>query len=548
MTAMDCDVAIIGAGPTGLTVANLLGQVGVRVVLVERNQGTVEEPRAVSIDDESLRTMQAIDLADAIIKDVALDYGSYYFSPSGECFAKVEPTTREYGFSRRSAFAQPRLEATLRAALARFSSVETLFGCRCETVLEHDSGVSLTVTMQAGTNNGGKRTVRARYLVACDGARSAIRKHIGATLIGSTYRQRWLIVDLASTKERLRQTRIVCNPDRPLITLPGPGGTRRYEFMLRDGESEEAAVDAEFVHGLLAAHGPDADAPIVRRQVYAFHARVADRWSTQRIFLAGDAAHLSPPFAGQGMNSGIRDAHNLGWKLAEVVKGRLGPALLETYQFERAPHASALIQLAINIGRVMMPTSHIQAFAVRSGFRLAGLVPGLQDYFAQMKFKPKPFYRDGFVVPRDGDLKLAGRMLPQPSVERADRSRAMLDQCMGNGFCLIAYGADAQRTAAPAARFDFGLPDLRCLAILPSIYSPDPDVGGEIETLRDHAGGLASVISSDRDVLILVRPDRYVAAATVCTPASLRELAAATKALVARTRTSDEDEGARSAA
>jgi 3-(3-hydroxy-phenyl)propionate hydroxylase len=548
MTTMECDVAILGAGPTGLTVANLLGQAGVRVVLIERNQGTVEAPRAVSIDDESLRTMQAIALADAVIKDVALDYGSYYFSPSGECFAKVEPTTREYGFPRRSAFAQPRLEATLRAALERFSSVETLFGCRCETVREHDSGVTLALTMQAGTNGESKRTIRARYLVACDGARSAIRKQIGATLAGSTYRQRWLIVDLASTKERLRQTRIVCNPDRPLITLPGPGGTRRYEFMLRDGESEEAAVDPDFVHGLLAAHGPDADAPVVRRQVYAFHARVVDRWSTRRIFLAGDAAHLSPPFAGQGMNSGIRDAHNLGWKLAEVVKGRLGPTLLETYQVERAPHASVLIQLAINIGRVMMPASHAQAFAVRSGFRLAGLVPGLQDYFAQMKFKPKPFYRDGFVIPQDGELNLTGRMLPQPSVELMDRSRKMLDACMGNGFCLIAYGVDAQRTAAAAARLDFGLSDLRRLAILPSIYNPDPDIEGTIETVRDHAGAFASVISSDRDVLILVRPDRYVAAATQGTPAGMHELAAATKALVARTRMSNEDEGTRSAA
>jgi 3-(3-hydroxy-phenyl)propionate hydroxylase len=544
MTAMDCDVAIIGAGPTGLTVANLLGQAGVRVILIERNQGTVEAPRAVSIDDESLRTMQAIGVVDAALEDVALDYGSHYFSPAGECFAKVEPTTREYGFPRRSAFAQPRLEATLRKALARFSCVEALFGCRCETVLEHDSGVTLALTM----NDASKRTVRARYLVACDGARSAIRKHIGATLMGSTYQQRWLIVDLASTKERLRQTRIVCNPDRPLITLPGPGGTRRYEFMLRDGESEEGAVDPQFVHRLLAAHGPDADAPVVRRQVYAFHARVVDRWNTQRIYLAGDAAHLSPPFAGQGMNSGIRDAHNLSWKLAEVVKGRLGTGLLETYQVERAPHAEALIQLAINIGRVMMPTSHAQALAVRSGFRLAGLVPGLQDYFAQMKFKPKPFYHDGFVLPQDDGLNLTGRMLPQPSVERTNRSRTMLDACLGNGFCLLAHGPDAQRTAAAAARLDFGLNDIRRLAVLPSIYNPDPDVDGTIETVRDHGGGFAPIIRSDCNALILVRPDRYVAASTVCTSSGMHELAAASRALAARTHRLDQDEGARSAA
>jgi 3-(3-hydroxy-phenyl)propionate hydroxylase len=165
-----------------------------------------------------------------------------------------------------------------------------------------------------------------------------------------------------------------------------------------------------------------------------------------------------------------------------------------------------------------------------------------------MKFKPKPFYRDGFVIPQDDDLNLSGRMLLQPSVELVDRSRKMLDACMGTGFCLIAYGVDAQRTAAAAARLDFGLSDLRRLAILPSIYNPDPDIEGTIETVRDHAGAFASVISSDRDVLILVRPDRYMAAATVCTPESMRAFAAATKALVTRTRTQDEDEGTRSAA
>ena len=163
-------MAVVGAGPTGLTLADLLGQAGVRVVLIERNQTTVEAPRAVSIDDELLRTMQAIGLADAVIKDVALDYGSHYFSPAGKCFLKVEPKAREYGFPRRNAFAQPKLEATLRASLARFANVTTLFGCACDGVAEDDGGVTLTLT-PGGTAS---RTLRARYVAGCDGARSAL--------------------------------------------------------------------------------------------------------------------------------------------------------------------------------------------------------------------------------------------------------------------------------------------------------------------------------------------------------------------------------------
>lgn len=523
-----CDVAVIGAGPTGLTLANLLGQAGVSVVLVERNHTTVREPRAVSIDDEALRTMQAAGLASAVLADVALDYGSHYFTPGGYRFLKVEPTTREYGFPRRNAFAQPKLEATLRAGLTRFASVTTLFGHACESAAEDEDGVTLTLRAPDGC----PLAVRAHYVAACDGGRSMLRDVIGAKLTGSTYRQRWLIVDLASTRERLRHTRVVCDPARPLITLPGPDGIRRYEFMLGDGEDETAASAEDFVRALLAAHGPDADAPIARRQVYTFHARVADRWSSRRIFLAGDAAHLTPPFAGQGMNSGIRDAHNLAWKLAAVVGGRLGPGLLATYQGERSPHAWGLIQLAINIGRVMMPTSRLQAFLVQLAFRLTALAPRLQLYFAQMKFKPKPFYECGFVEPDDGGLRVAGRMMPQPVVELADRSRHRLDDILGSGFALIAYGRQAQRSLAAA--HDLGSVAFRRLAVLPADCNADPEQKS-VDVGRDVDDVMATFVAPGLDVIFLVRPDRYIAAAATAEPQAIARMAASVRTLFAAT-------------
>jgi 3-(3-hydroxy-phenyl)propionate hydroxylase len=525
------DVAILGAGPTGLTLANLLGQAGCRVALVERNTTTVQEPRAVSIDDEALRTMQAISLADAVIRDVALDYGAHYFTPAATRFLTVEPTTREYGFPRRNAFTQPKLEATLRTGVQRFPNVTAMFGHACEDIAANEDGVVLTLRDPEGRTT----TLRANYLAGCDGARSVVRKIIGATLTGATYQQRWLIVDLASTKERLRQTRVVCNPARPLITLPGPDGIRRYEFMLHDGEDEAAATAPDFVRGLLAAHGPDADAPIVRRQVYTFHARVADRWQLGRIFIAGDAAHLSPPFAGQGMNSGIRDAHNLGWKLAKVVAGELGPGVLETYQVEREPHARALIDLAINIGRVMMPTSRAQAFLVQAGFRLARLAPGLQSYFAEMKYKPKPFYRNGFVVSAADAPAVVGRMLPQPAVERRDRSRAMLDDLLGSGFALVACGPQAQRALADAVALNFGMALPVALAILPPETNADNDAPSDIETVRDVGGILTPFVPAGRTIVMLVRPDHYVAAAAYAGAASLAAMADATRDLIAAT-------------
>ena len=531
MSELDCDVAIIGAGPTGLTLANLLGAAGVRVVLIERNDTTVQEPRAVSIDDEALRTMQAAGLIDEVLKDVALDYGAHYFTPAGVCFAKVEPKTREFGYPRRSAFTQPRLEATLREGLGRFGNVSALFGHACDGVSERDGVVEAAVR----SPEGGERAIRARYLVGCDGARSMVRRAIGANLAGSTYEERWLIVDLASTRERFRQTRVLCNPARPVITLPGPHGIRRYEFMLRAGETEEEVTSPEFVRALLAEHGPDADEPVVRRRVYTFHARVADRWRRGRVLLAGDAAHLSPPFAGQGMNSGIRDAHNLAWKLAAVVKGSLGEGLLDSYERERAPHAAALIQLAINIGRVMMPTSPLQARLVQSAFRAAGLVPPLHAYFAQMKYKPEPFYADGFLVHGDA-LRLVGRMFPQPTLEMQDRALVKLDDLVGNEFAVIAVGPNAQSVAAHAANMDFGIAEVRPAAVLPARFNPDRTAAAGIPTGRDldHVlGGTAN----DGDVVVLLRPDRYVAAAArVTSNDDLDSLAASMRSLCAETR------------
>lgn len=509
MSGFDCDVAVVGAGPTGLTLANLLGKAGVRVILIERNDTTVQAPRAVSIDDESLRTMQAAGLVDEVLKNVAIDYGYQYITPSNHVFAQVEPTAREFGWTRRNAFTQPEFEAALRAGLARYSNVTALFSHCVENATQDSDGVTLRVKQP----DGAMRDVRARYVAGADGARSPLRKLIGAQLTGSTYRERWLIVDLEQTKERFRLTRVLCNPKRPTICLPGPDGKRRYEFMVHNAETDDYISSPAKVRELLEMFGPDADSPIVRRQVYTFHARMADKWREGRIFLGGDAAHLTPPFAGQGMNSGVRDAHNLAWKLACVVKGELGPGLLDTYQKERAPHAWALIELAVNIGKVMMPTSRLQALLVQGAFKLMRFVPPLHAYFAQMKYKPKPFYREGFILPDDGGLNVVGRMQPQPLVERLDRSRVKLDELHGDGFALIAFGEEAQATLAACAGEDFGLPRLTRIAITPHSMNIDRRADPAILAVREVDEFFEQRLPRGREILIIVRPDRYAAAA-----------------------------------
>jgi len=501
-------VCIVGAGPTGLTTANLLGQAGVRALLIERNPTTVQQPRAVSIDDEALRTIQAAGLIDAFIPRVALDYGSHYLSASGRCFARVEPTTREFGYPRRNAFRQPELEATLRDGLSRFPHIETAFEHTVEDFDQDDHGVRLRVRKP----DGSIVEVACDFLAGCDGGRSMVRQTLGIEMVGSSYNERWLIIDLEGTRDTYRQTRVYCDPRQPGINLPGPDRTRRFEFMLDPDETEEAVLDPENIRRLLETHGPDADATIRRAQVYAFHARTAETWSRGRVHLLGDAAHLTPPFAGQGMNSGLRDAANFAWKAAAVIKGDLGPALLDSYQVERRPHAWALIEMAVMLGRVMMPRSPARAWLTQLGFRVLGLSRRAQAYIAEMKYKPKPRFAEGFLVPdgRPAGRTLVGRLFPQPRVETADRRTMLLDDALGGGFCLLAFAADPEVAFAALDRAALAKMGIGTMCITPRSRNVG---GGEGAAVRDVDGDAAAAFAGYEDDLLLLRPDRYVAAA-----------------------------------
>lgn len=502
---MHVPVAIAGAGPTGLTLANLLGVYGIACVLIERNAVTVQEPRAVSIDDESLRTMQAAGLISEVMAETVAGYGSHYYSARGRLFAKVQPTAEPFGFPRRNAFRQPVLERQLRAALSRFPHVTPLFEHALLSFTQNDAGVALRVRHAAS-----ERDIACDYLVACDGASSSVRRALGIEMSGSTFRERWLIVDLQDSPAGSPHTKVWSDPRRPTIALPGPGRTRRYEFMLHDGEREEDMLAPETVRQLLESHEAAPQSRIVRTVVYTFHARLAERWSQSRIFLAGDAAHLTPPFAGQGMNSGLRDAANLAWKLAAVVEGRIGPGLLASYEPERRDHAWSMIEFALNIGRVMSPPNALAAFAIEQGFRLLSLYPKARDYIAQMKFKPPPRFVQGFNVPDGKGAKATpvGRMFPQPRVRDADGGEALLDEALGPGFAVLVR-SDRPEAAVTALK-----------------ASPWRDLGARIVVMRPDgrlaapAGvtAVSALTAIDKpfarltDHVLLLRPDRYVAA------------------------------------
>jgi 3-(3-hydroxy-phenyl)propionate hydroxylase len=503
-------VVVVGAGPTGLTLANLLARYGVDVLLIERNESTVQEPRAVSIDDESLRTMQSIGVIETVLSHVVPGYGSDYFTPGGSCFLRVRPTTREYGYPRRNAFRQPIFENQLREYFCARSTSVTRSDAWFSTELVDFRQEPETVELVLRRPDGRPAEISARYLVACDGGRSFVREKLEIKMSGSTFRERWLILDLEETRDPTRDTKVFCDPARPCLSLPGPDRTRRFEFMLHDGEAEPGVTSPEFTRGLLRKHGEEGT-PIRRSRVYTFHARMADRWRDGRVFLAGDAAHLTPPFAGQGMNSGIRDAHNLAWKLAAVIDGRLGPRLLETYEEERRKHAWEMILLALRMGKVMMPRSFWSAFGLQAAFRLLSVVPPARAYFAEMKYKPKPRFEAGFLVPaeKNGAGLLVGRLFPQPEVRGKDRT-ALLDEFLGDNFALVSL------PQTPSTVFDklpaelWGNLKIQRVAIRAPGDGNSPP--GGFTSVHDISGEFSRAVESLPQGVALIRPDRYVAA------------------------------------
>jgi 3-(3-hydroxy-phenyl)propionate hydroxylase len=448
--------------------------------------------------------MQSIGIVEKVLSHVVEGYGSDYYSPSGTCFLRVHPTTRENGYAKRNAFRQTVFEGQLRDHILGRENADVWFQAELTGVEQNADRVSLRVRRADGSETG----VTCDYLAACDGGRSFVRETLGIAMAGSTFRERWLIVDLEDTKFPGRDTMVFCDPRRPAIALPGPNRTRRFEFMLFDGETDEHATSPAFVRRLLEQNSDDAECPIRRTVAYTFHARIADHWREGRIFLAGDAAHLTPPFAGQGMNSGVRDAHNLAWKLSAVVQGRLGPKLLDTYESERREHAWDLILLAMRMGRVMMPRGRFRAFATQTAFRMLKLVPPVRDYFAQMKYRPKARFTRGFLngTANDPADRLIGRLFPQPEVE-FDGKRVLLDEVLGDGFAFLATPGTLRTVlAAIPSNVLEGLNARRVI-----IGTADASNGG-VTVVKDHSGGLARIMAGLPEGLLLIRPDRYAAA------------------------------------
>jgi 3-(3-hydroxy-phenyl)propionate hydroxylase len=460
---MDVDVLVVGLGPVGAALAGLLGDLKVRVLAVEKEALVYPLPRAAHFDHEAMRLFQQLGIAEAVLEH-ARPVPDYEFrAADGRLLMRLPAPPPGEGGRGGYMFHQPGLERALRAKVAACPTVETRLGVRFVGLAQDRDGVAVRLD-----GPDGPESVRARYVVGCDGGSSPVRSAMGGELFDYGFDEPWLVIDVrVGEGARVPSVNLqICDPDRPTTcVLMGPG-RHRWEFMLKPGEDPDAALTDAFIGPLVAAWDVG-EAEIERRAVYRFHGLVATRWRDGRVLLAGDAAHQMPPFAGQGLCSGLRDAANLAWKLVAVLESA-DEALLDTYQAEREPHVRAYIELAIRMGRLVC-TLDPEAAARRDAAMTTGQA-------APPPFSAPPLAA-GHILPGSPG---AGSLFIQPFAQGLG-----LDDLLGPGAWLIARG---EGPSAPGVQ-RVTLGDHRL-----ADYRPDLDAW-----------------LGRRDAqAVLVRPDRYV--------------------------------------
>ena len=503
------DVAIIGCGPVGGIAANLLGRAGLKVIVVEREAAPHPLPRAVHIDHEIMRILQSAGLAERIAPLMRDTQGHMHIGADGGVirYLGTAGRPRPFGWSGDYFFYQPELERELRAALSGLASVELRLGSQLVLFTQDAGGVVLTL----GASEA-EETIKASWMIACDGASSSVRKQLGVQLEDLGFDEPWLVVD-AEVDGTLRfpdftgvpegadlssLSLMLCDPSRPTTVVPGRGNHRRWEFMLLPGE-DQGPADPDLAKRLMEPWIGGLQARVVRAATYRFHALIAEHWKCGRVFLAGDAAHQTPPFFGQGMCHGFRDVANLAWKMERVVRGGISAALLEDYQAEREPQVRSVIASAVEAGRYIcmrdldMAADRDAAMRARAGDPVrtaADLITPIRGL--------------------TGCHPVAGARFIQPRVERPDGTSALLDDITGGGFVLVLAEGEPE-------------PSVNIPAFV-SVVRSGVD-------FMDVAGDLAAWMNAHQARAVLVRPDFYVFDAGSSAAALIAALDAAMAAL-----------------
>jgi 3-(3-hydroxy-phenyl)propionate hydroxylase len=429
-------IVIVGAGPTGITAATLLAQYGVRSVVLDRWSDVYPQPRAVHLDDEIYRVVARLGVADEFAAISRPAQGLRLLDATMRVLAEFRRDTAcsVNGFPQANMFDQPEFEAVLRNNLKRYSQATLRADAEVTRIVEQGDGrVRVTYTDR---NDGVEHAVDAEYVLGCDGANSVVRRAIGSCMQDLRFEQRWLVVDVATDAEldQWEGVHQVCDPVRAGTYMRIGDARYRWEFRLLPGETVEDYSTLASLRPLIApwtARASDDQLRLVRVTEYTFRAQIADKWRRGNVFLLGDAAHLTPPFIGQGMGAGLRDAMNLSWKLAGVLACDLPKAVLDSYEQERKPHTRALIRLALNVGRSMTSGGEFGNLIRRVVVPTMHHIPGLRDKVIDSR--TPALHRSAMVHRSRRQRRLTGSLCPNPVLPDGRR----LDESIGTGFALI---------------------------------------------------------------------------------------------------------------
>ncbi|WP_420749744.1 bifunctional 3-(3-hydroxy-phenyl)propionate/3-hydroxycinnamic acid hydroxylase [Rhodococcus sp. O3] len=502
----DADVAIIGYGPTGLAGALTLTNKGASVIAFERDTDIYARARAVTINDWTMRIFQELGIDERIEKVIEPEDKLRWVTYDGQEIMRVQHPPSELGTRNTKPrffnIYQPTMEAELRRCAEEYDALDVRLGAEVIGVDQDETGVTITARDR---KTGRETSTRARYAIAADGGSSPTRKLLGIPMLGDTAPTQWIVID-CKTKRFWPDSdcpTFWSDSEHPVVDISLSGGHHRWEIALRPGETEADFPSTAEVWPLLHALGKsEDDVEIEQYAFYHHHVRAAESWRRGRIFLAGDAAHLMPPWAGAGMQSGIRDAHNLGWKLARVLRGELGEEWLDTYEAERRPNVEFFTNIAIALGRVIMQQATPEEIEAMDAVPENTVTPPEQPIFAP------PVLEAGWLRGELGDASIVGRMLPQPHIGDHVGTRARVDELIGHGFVLIGAEVDPATLLSAEEKSEWDA------------------LGATYRTVRSkmsHTEGPNDLVDLEDRLLpwferygvraVAVRPDKFIAAA-----------------------------------
>lgn len=504
----ETDVLVVGYGPTGATIASLLGQAGWHVVVIDQAADIYDKPRAITADQEVLRVFQQIGIAEEVEQTATPHPGTDYVGMKGQIIKRFYPAPppEPLGWTPNWMFVQPELEATMRRKVANVKNIEARLQHKLLNYKQDALGVVATVER---LEDDSRVTLRSRYLIAADGAGSSVRKQMSPQIEDLAFDEWWLVVDawIRGPVDLPHRCVQYCRPSRPGTYIVGPGTLRRWEIKMLPHETPDQFDNHDAVWKVLGEFVDTSALEHCRTAVYRFHALVIEQWRQNRIFLMGDAAHQMPPFLGQGLCAGVRDAFNLAWKLDLVMRNKASPNLLDTYCEERKRHVRTVVGHAKSFGLIIGELDEAAA-RVRDQRMQQELVSGTAETIRQ-RFIPG---LEAGLIDKDSDAVpsfSAGELFVQPWVRQSEEPWKRLDDVLGARFAIVATSLDLLDGLGLDLSARWKSLDGQGIVVKSVAKSIVSSVGTEF--IFEERDDLLSKWLNEREaVAVIARPDRYV--------------------------------------